>query len=470
MTLALDPTMMTALGRFGPAVEASPLPQPERGAVWLADPMLQPVAHRMTQIVERFGLNTHWLVNAAGDTVAEGHTPGIQPFTGTNYADRDYFKDAKRGLTGLQFAVGRATNVYGLFFSAPVQIDGQFVGMVGVSLSVSKLSPVIEQINAVVTDDLGVIVQAKDPALLMQTMPGSTVHMLTAIKRDQRYKRQDFEAVNIQAVARDGAQSLYQWGTPMRLYVMESHPTNEGALRVHALRDLSGQIMQSQRDQWRWFGLISLLALVTAALLASTAQFVITTHKHQDTLLRMNEALAREANTDALTGCANRRNFMQTLTQEQNRSSRYGFDFCVLSMDIDHFKLVNDTYGHAAGDEVLKHFAATIQTNLRNVDTLGRMGGEEFSILLPQTSANGGAMMAERIRASVQATPAMFGTNNIPITVSIGGIEWAAGSLESMDRLLARADEYMYAAKHNGRNRVEWAPRCADSANADNPA
>lgn len=470
MTLALDPTMAAALGRFGPAIQASPLPQPERGAVWLADPTLQPIAQRMTRTVEQFGLNTIWLVNAAGDTVAEGHAPGISPFTGTNYVDREYFKAAQQGLPGLQFAIGRATNVYGLFFSAPVQIAGQFVGMVGVGLSVPKLSPVIEQLNAVVTDDLGVIVLAKDPALLMKTMPGATIYTLSAKERDQRYKHQDFEAVNIRAAAAGGLPTLYQWGSQEGLYVMESYPTDDGALRVYALGDLHEQFSLSQRDQLWWFGLVSLLALLTAGLLASIAQFVITTYKHRATLLSMNEALAREANTDALTGCANRRNFMQKLARERNRSSRYSFDFCLLSMDIDYFKQVNDIYGHAAGDEVLKHFVAIIQTNLRNVDTLGRVGGEEFSILLPQTPAEGGAMTAERIRASVQGSPAVFGAIHIAITVSIGGVEWSASSLQSIDRLLARADEALYAAKLSGRNRVEWAQLCTDSASINNPA
>jgi len=148
---------------------------------------------------------------------------------------------------------------------------------------------------------------------------------------------------------------------------------------------------------------------------------------------------------------------MQALEDEHSRSSRYGFDLCVLSMDIDHFKRVNDTYGHAAGDEVLKHFVTTIQRHLRDVDSLGRVGGEEFSILLPQTPAEGGAMLAERIRASVEASPVTFGTLNIAVTVSIGGVEWKPGHTQSMQGVLARADEALYAAKHGGRNRVEWA-------------
>lgn len=148
---------------------------------------------------------------------------------------------------------------------------------------------------------------------------------------------------------------------------------------------------------------------------------------------------------------------MQILAQERDRSKRYSFDMCLLSLDIDHFKWVNDTHGHAAGDEVLKHFVATIQSQLRQVDTLGRMGGEEYSILLPQTSAASGALMAERVRDSVEADPAVFSAVNIAITVRIGGVQWHSDSELPLERMLAPADDSLYSAKNGGRNRVVWA-------------
>lgn len=106
---------------------------------------------------------------------------------------------------------------------------------------------------------------------------------------------------------------------------------------------------------------------------------------------------------------------------------------------------------------------ATIQGNLRDVDTLGRIGGEEFSILLPQTTAAGGKMMAERIRASVEASPVTFSTTQIAVTVSIGGAEWQSAKMALLHEALARADEALYAAKHNGRNRVVWTELPANS-------
>ena len=244
---------------------------------------------------------------------------------------------------------------------------------------------------------------------------------------------------------------------------MESKATEDSSLRVHVLRDLGEPFSNIQSDQVRWFGLTGILALLTAALLGVAAQFTISTKKQQDALRLLNEALAREANTDALTGCANRRSFMHQFEQERDRSSRYHFELCVLSLDIDHFKKINDTYGHAAGDEVLKHFVAIIQSNLRQADQLGRIGGEEFSIFLPQTASEGGAMMAERIRAAVEAASTVVGTRSIGITVSIGGVQWSPGSPCSVNHMLELADEALYKAKHVGRNRVEWVTVSAGS-------
>lgn len=466
MTLALNQNILTELAKFGPHTQASLLVQPGRGAVWLANPKLQAIATNLGQVTDRFALNTAWVTNAAGDTVAEAHAQGITPFTGTNYADRAYFKAAQQGMVGRQFAVGRATDIYGLFFSAPVHVNGQFVGMVGVSLAAPKLGDAIEPVNAWVTDDLGVIVLTKNPEQMMKAMPGAQVLTRPEQELNNRYKRGHFEVFQLSPAASHGPVPLVQWQESDRPHVMVSHPTDDGALRVHVVRDLGEPFSNSQRDQLWWFGLVSLLVLVTVTLLAVAAQYLITTQRQRHALLNLNAALTREANTDALTGCANRRHFMQTLAQERDRSTRYGFDLCVLSMDMDHFKRVNDTHGHAAGDEVLKHFVATVQTQLRAVDTLGRLGGEEFSILLPQTAAEGGALMAERIRASVEAAPAAFGPTRIPITVSIGGVQWPAASGQSVDQVLALADEAMYTAKHNGRNRVEWSQSKKVAANA----
>lgn len=168
----------------------------------------------------------------------------------------------------------------------------------------------------------------------------------------------------------------------------------------------------------------------------------------------MEQELIRLATTDALTGMANRRHFIELMTQELAHFVRFGQPAAFLMMDIDFFKSINDTYGHATGDKVLKHFADLARQRLRRVDLLGRLGGEEFGILLPGTDAEGAMLFAERFRSYVADTPALLNDATIPLTVSIGVAVFQQGDAAS-DNIMARADLALYRAKNEGRNRVE---------------
>jgi diguanylate cyclase (GGDEF)-like protein/PAS domain S-box-containing protein len=171
----------------------------------------------------------------------------------------------------------------------------------------------------------------------------------------------------------------------------------------------------------------------------------------------MEQELRRLATTDFLTGVANRRHFMERLELELERIRRFGRPAALLMVDLDHFKAVNDTHGHAVGDAVLRHFASLAQHRLRRIDLLGRLGGEEFAILLPGTERAGAREFAEAFRRQVEATPAQSDKGPIPFTVSIGIADIDPIDAQA-DALLARADDRLYAAKQKGRNRVEGDP------------
>jgi diguanylate cyclase (GGDEF)-like protein len=170
-------------------------------------------------------------------------------------------------------------------------------------------------------------------------------------------------------------------------------------------------------------------------------------------LSALNAQLIELASTDALTGCANRREFLDKLRHEMARATRYGGTLSVIALDLDHFKAVNDNHGHAAGDEALKHFAALAQRLLRTQDTLGRIGGEEFAILLPDTNEAGAVILAERQREQLEGTALQYSGRAIPMTVSAGVAERRKTG-DTPEELLKRADEALYAAKRGGRNRV----------------
>jgi two-component system cell cycle response regulator len=176
--------------------------------------------------------------------------------------------------------------------------------------------------------------------------------------------------------------------------------------------------------------------------------------KLQDRLRERNADLERVSRTDMLTGLYNRRHLEDQLAREHSTARRSHRDLGLLLLDIDHFKRVNDTYGHAAGDRVLCEFAERMTRHLRAGDIAGRWGGEEFLVILPSTDLEGALHVAERIRASVDATP--FDTSEtsgpaISVTVSGGCV---VGPADTPDDLVSAADDGLYAAKDAGRNQM----------------
>jgi diguanylate cyclase (GGDEF)-like protein len=159
--------------------------------------------------------------------------------------------------------------------------------------------------------------------------------------------------------------------------------------------------------------------------------------------------LQRFSTTDSLTGAYNRRMFMDLLTREMTRVGRYGELFSLLMFDIDHFKAVNDTYGHDIGDRVLVEVVQLSMETIRQSDVLARWGGEEFMVLLPQTTPEMALSMGERLREKInEYTFTGVGT----LTVSIGVVHLQ--QLDTVDLLIKRVDNALYTAKETGRNRV----------------
>jgi len=158
------------------------------------------------------------------------------------------------------------------------------------------------------------------------------------------------------------------------------------------------------------------------------------------------------AMTDPLTEISNRRHFMSQISEEIERTKRFGDPFSLMMIDIDNLKEVNDTYGHEAGDEVLRTFAKYCQTRLRSIDRLARFGGDEFIVLLVQTGWKKAKEVAERLVSEIQGLEMQIEKESIHITVSIGLTTIIEGS--TIEGLIKRADKALYEAKNGGRNQV----------------
>jgi two-component system, cell cycle response regulator len=193
---------------------------------------------------------------------------------------------------------------------------------------------------------------------------------------------------------------------------------------------------------------------VTAPELQIRLQSMLRIKELTDQLQQANAKLAQLAVTDPLTGLNNRRSLYAQLEREFARAQRYRHPLSVLMLDIDHFKAVNDTFGHQMGDRVLKILGDVLRSSIRNSDIGGRFGGEEFMVLAPETARDTVGVLAERIRAGVQVRTATAGEGIPKISVSIGVATTELQHATTFEELVHLADEALYKAKREGRNRV----------------
>ena len=169
----------------------------------------------------------------------------------------------------------------------------------------------------------------------------------------------------------------------------------------------------------------------------------------------LQDSLKELANTDSLTKLCNRRCMFEILTREKDRSLRTGKPLSLAMIDIDHFKKVNDTYGHSLGDKVLIEFANQLELSLRPYDQAARFGGEEFAMILPETSLEQAAQISERVRKEVSELSFADELKDMRLTISIGVAPFPSPDIDTLDDLIREADHALYRAKETGRNRVE---------------
>ncbi len=231
--------------------------------------------------------------------------------------------------------------------------------------------------------------------------------------------------------------------------------------RINRVVELVGEGQLSERVDVASSGILRPLAVGINAMVAriATTQEELQQQIAQATqeLRDQKDAAEQAARTDSLTGVASRRAFSEAAEAEMQRALRYRTELSLLMMDLDHFKLVNDTHGHVTGDAVLVSFAQTVQQLVRKVDLVARLGGEEFVVLLPNITAEQATALAERIREAVYHSHLLVEGKPLQFSVSIGVAQFDRREL-SLTGWLARADAALYRAKSQGRNRVVLEP------------
>ena len=460
--LAKQPEIEGLLARMGPNVAPNRLAPQAFRRVLAADRPLSVLARRLEAMVGELGVDQIWVVNAAGDCIASGGFARDATATGVNYIDREYFLMARSQGSGQQFAVGRTTNVPGIYHSAAVSSGDRFLGIVVVKTNVTRLSRLARGSNVFITDENGVVIIAGDRAMLMKAIPGASWSRLPESEVRGRYRRAGFEQLAIEPAGSDGLPLFRVEGRAAPVIEAVSDDLAD-TLKVWVLRDV-GDLARLRNERNGQFILLLLGGGSLLAAIGAASNTLLRGREHQAEIARVNAELVKlndelrvQARFDSMTGCRNRRYFFEEVDSELCRAARFGLPCTLVMLDIDHFKQVNDRHGHPTGDALLRQFAQTVAQRLRSSDSFGRLGGEEFALLLPQTAQSGALEFAERIRLAVEAESLKLAGDDLRITVSMGVASWR-GAGERSENLMARADQALYQAKNGGRNRVVAAP------------
>lgn len=261
-----------------------------------------------------------------------------------------------------------------------------------------------------------------------------------------------------QAVQRIGAADLLAThAAALQLAIPHSAPYAEAGALAEELRALVARLREQEAQLTDLNNSLEIrVAARTQELLESNATLqgeIQERQRVESECQHLIVQLQELAETDVLTGLYNRRHFDNMAAREWQRAQRMHRSLAILLFDIDHFKLINDTHGHAAGDIVLKEVSLRCQNLLREIDLLGRYGGEEFAILLQEADTLSAVMIAERLRATIAATPIMVDDKPIVVTASIG-VAITADHTPGVGQLMEQADGALYRAKRAGRNRV----------------
>ncbi len=437
----------------------------------LANAALKPVNELLRAAQLYFGADLVWLGTPDGVTIASSDANSPNPLVGDNYGDRGYFQSAVLGTAGQQYVIGRKTRLPGIYFTAPVYQDGRLVGVMVVKLGLRRLSHWVDTGASFVTDVNGVIVLANDPTFTGLAVPGAPVFKMSPAERRHLYQQDYFTVVPIedydpapgtppfmlpgtggepQAQHDPDAADLVRVRPDNQPYLLESAPSMDSELVIYTMSEvptLRSLFIERQRYAVLMFGLMLSSAGALVLLIRHLRRGKL---QLSDTLAK-NAALEHEVKYDALTGSLSRGHFLKRLRSEVNQANATGVPACIILVDLDHFKQINDTWGHGLGDTVLATFVRLCHDSLREDDICGRLGGEEFAIILSGATEARAFDAAERLREAVRAARINVDGRALQFTISAGVAQWHAG--DDDNAWLQRADAALYLAKSRGRDR-----------------
>ena len=451
--------------------------EPALRAALLKDAKMAAVSDFLHDAQGFSGLDQIWLVNANGICVASSNTvsnslAAEHSFVGIDMRIRGYVTNALLGAFAEAYGVGHLNGEPGIFIAAPAYADGLLVGAVVAKVGIARLRHWVAHAGTFVADENGVVIMAHNSALEGLALPNSRVTQMSPAQRNLIYRRDAFPDIRIRVAPQVREQAPWvPEAIARQLFGMSERPApslyqfrsglNSG-LSAHLVDPLAAWpelLRNHKRDHLLVFltlaGTVSLAWVITVSYVRERRHHRATRDLAEQ-LQSANTLLSAEARHDALTGALSRRYFLDLLRHEIERARASNQPLCMAIADLDHFKQINDRFGHAAGDRALEHFVDTCRAELRGTDAIGRLGGEEFGLLLPATDLAGGREVVERLRLRLKAIPSPRLPPSVGLSVSIGITELSSDDLP--ERIMSRADTALYAAKSGGRDRTEALP------------
>lgn len=418
-----------------------------------------------------------YVLDTTGLVLAASNWNDPQTFVGSNYAFRPYFQEAIKGGTGRFYGMGTTSLMPGYYISYPIRNASGIIGVTAVKIDMSNLdqgwsnSP--DEIT--VADGNGVIFLSSRAEWKYRPMRPLTPEATAQLKRTRQYDQVLKAPLQIQVVRQvqpdEQIIKVTQTARGARTVEEASYYLKTGKLdgsdwTIQVMVPMEDVNMRALRLAIMTAGALSLVALSILYLQQLRAQsrerersrreleqaHQALEQKHVE-LQKLSEDLRITSITDPLTGAYNRRFFFESVPKIVSAANRHHFPLSIVTIDVDHFKRINDMYGHPVGDEVLRMLTTLCKESLREADIFARFGGEEFIMALPNTAAEVARGVAERLRTKVMGNPLEIKGDFLSITVSCGVAQYREGEA-NVEQVLKRADEALYAAKNGGRNQV----------------
>ncbi|MDL2284374.1 diguanylate cyclase [Oxalobacter sp. OttesenSCG-928-P03] len=420
-----------------------------RRAIYEKDPYFAPSSHFLATTVNDLAvISALWVMKKDGITVAASNAGEKSSFVGEDFSRREYFNAAMAGREGLQYGVGWTSKTAGLYFSAPVFDGDRIIGAVVAKIDMNYLDSIMKQTNAFLIDTHGVIITASDPQYEMMIMPDATIMSMSEENRMARYRRKTFEPLLI-SVWKDQVEAPFiRIGDNENPFYILSAQFLDSQLKVMIAME-APFLGSKNEDRMLIFTVLLITGWLVILFAASIIYQIFNARLAKENRERQDQ-LEHLAMHDVLTGVY-RRGMTETLIERRIESaSRSGSRFAVMFVDLDFFKDINDSLGHAAGDEVLKETARRLQNAIRKSDDVIRYGGDEFVVVLNDIdSPDIAGHIAAHILQSVRM-PIFVDGEEMSLSASIG-IAIYPDTSQTPEALLRHADTALYHVKENGR-------------------